>query len=138
MLPLLPLLLLLPLPTAATPPTKYIMYLTGQHNIVPPPAVVSDVTHVILAFMRSSTFTVTNQTSWPLFTTVDEVRAKFAPGTKIMVGIGGWGDSEGFEQAARSEEVLGVVVRNMGRMLEDTGADGRAAYTSQAEHLLTA
>lgn len=41
---------------------------------------------------------------WPLFTRVEKVRTQFAEGTKVVVAIGGWGDSEGFEEAAQSEE----------------------------------
>ncbi|KAJ0419590.1 glycoside hydrolase superfamily [Aspergillus carlsbadensis] len=103
---------------------RCLMYLTGQHNVVPDPPLVQDITHVALAFMRSETFNRENVTEWPLFTTVDEVRAKFPPETKIMVAIGGWGDTEGFSAAAASEESRGLFARNVRRMLEETGADG--------------
>ncbi|KAL4940958.1 hypothetical protein BDV06DRAFT_223559 [Aspergillus oleicola] len=105
------------------------MYLTGyasspQHNVVPSPSLVSDVTHVALAFMRSDSFNTPNQRNWPLFTTIDDVRAKFAPETAVMVAIGGWGDTQGFSDAARTEESRNLFAENVRRMLEDTGADG--------------
>ncbi|KAL2814105.1 glycoside hydrolase superfamily [Aspergillus granulosus] len=103
---------------------RCLMYLTGQHNIVPDASLVADITHVALAFMRSDTFNHENVTEWNLFTTVDEVRAKFAPGTTITVAIGGWGDTDGFSFAARSEESRRLFARNVRDMLEDTGADG--------------
>ncbi|KAL5333199.1 glycoside hydrolase superfamily [Aspergillus crustosus] len=103
---------------------RCIMYLTGQHNVVPEPALVSDVTHVALAFMRSDSFNRQNASDWPLFTTIDEVRAKFAPETAIMVAIGGWGDTAGFSTAAESEESRKLFARNVKAMIDHTGADG--------------
>lgn len=41
-----------------------------------------------------------------------------------MVAIGGWGDTAGFEEAAKTEEGRKRWAGNVGRMVEDTGADG--------------
>ncbi|KAL4789165.1 glycoside hydrolase superfamily [Aspergillus venezuelensis] len=103
---------------------RCIMYLTGQHNVVPELALVQDITHVALAFMRSDWFNTPNRADWPLFTSIEDVRAQFAPGTDIMVAIGGWGDTSGFDAAARTEESRALFAENVKRMLEDTGADG--------------
>ncbi|KAF2868360.1 glycoside hydrolase superfamily [Massariosphaeria phaeospora] len=105
-------------------PIKHIVYLTGQHNIVPEPSLVAEVTHVILAFMRSETFDQPQQSSWPLFTSVADVRPKFADGTAIMVAIGGWGDTKGFAMAARSNESRKLFARHVKTMIDETGADG--------------
>ena len=59
-----------------------------------------------------------------MFTTVENARSRFSPGTAIMVAIGGWGDTEGFEVAARTESGRKLFARNVGRMVEETGADG--------------
>ncbi|KAH7138716.1 chitinase 1 [Dendryphion nanum] len=103
---------------------KYIMYLTGQHPIIPSPPLISHITHVALAFMPSSIFNTPNATSWPLFTSVEETREKFLPGTKIMVAIGGWSDTAGFAAAARTEEGRRAWAGEVRRMVEGTGADG--------------
>ncbi|KAF2261049.1 glycoside hydrolase [Lojkania enalia] len=105
-------------------PPKYIMYLTGQHPIVPELSRVSSITHVALAFMRPMVFNEPNPTSWPLFTTVGAAREKFTPGTKIMVAIGGWGDTQGFSDAARTEEGRRLFAKNIKVMMDQTGADG--------------
>ena len=102
---------------------RYVMYLTGQHYVVPPPSLVADITHVELAFMRSSVFTVPAQTEWPLFTTVDTVRSQFKPGTAIMVAIGGWGDC-GFSEAAKTKQSRVLFARNVKAMVDETTADG--------------
>ncbi|KAF2728943.1 glycoside hydrolase [Polyplosphaeria fusca] len=106
------------------PQLRNVMYLTGQHPIVPPAPQVSSVTHVILAFMRSATFNDANPNEWPLFTTVNATRDKFAPGTKIMIAIGGWGDTQGFADAARTAQTRTLFAENIARMVSATGADG--------------
>ena len=65
------------------------------------------------------------RSEWPLFTTVAEARRKFAPGTKVMVAVGGWGDTEGFSYAAATEFGRRLWAENVRRMVEDVGADGQ-------------
>lgn len=94
---------------------------------MPEPKSVADITHVAIAFMRSEIFNDNNRTEWPLpevFTSVEEVRSKFADGTTIQVAIGGWGNSAGFETAARTTESRKLFARNVKTMLDATGADG--------------
>jgi GH18 family chitinase len=85
---------------------------------------VSDITHVALAFMQSNVFNDVNRTDWPLFTTVEEVRPKFANGIVLQVAIGGWGDTAGFEKAAKTEQSRELFAKNVKAMLDATGADG--------------
>lgn len=85
---------------------------------------VSEITHVALAFMGSSLFNEAKPSAWPLFTTVDAVRPKFPSETSIMVAIGGWGDTDGFSKAAISEASRTIFATNIKAMIEDTGADG--------------
>ncbi|KAI3340117.1 glycoside hydrolase family 18 protein [Ustulina deusta] len=105
---------------------RNIMYLTGQHPIVPDDASLrTPITHVALAFMNSHTFNRGEySSSWPIFMSVEEARSQFEPGTKIMVAIGGWGDTSGFDTAARTEESRARFARNVASMVRDTGADG--------------
>ena len=126
--------------------TRYIMYLTGsviwyslatvlssanqscyrQHDVVPEKSLVSDITHVALAFMSPDIFNRAEEgSSWPLFTTVEMARKRFAGGTAIMVAIGGWGDTAGFEIAAKTERSRKLFARNVKLMVDSTGADGK-------------
>ena len=41
-----------------------------------------------------------------------------------MVAIGGWGDSDGFSQAAASGESRKLFAKNVKAMVDETGADG--------------
>lgn len=59
-----------------------------------------------------------------MFTTVDEARAKFPEETKVIVAIGGWGDTVGFSEAALNDETRKTFAENVARMVEATGADG--------------
>jgi GH18 family chitinase len=99
-----------------------------QHNVVPKQDLVSNITDVALAFMRSDTFNTPGQDNWPLFTTVKDIRPKFPDGTIIQVAIGGWGDTTGFSTAAKDEQSRKLFASNVKAMLDVTGADG-ISYT---------
>lgn len=103
---------------------RHVLYLTGQHNVVPEVEYLKNVTHVALAFMRSEVFNEINRTDWPLFTTVEEVRSEFPPNTIIQVAIGGWGNTDGFSEAARTDQSRQHFAENIKAMLDTTGADG--------------
>ncbi|KAK7753097.1 hypothetical protein SLS62_005047 [Diatrype stigma] len=78
-----------------------------------------------MAFMNSDIFNRKEESSdWPLFMTVEETRAQFAPGTKIMVAVGGWGDTAGFALGAATQESRQNWAQNVAAMIRDTGADG--------------
>jgi GH18 family chitinase len=87
--------------------------------------------------MRSSAFNAPDASDWPLFTTVDAARSQFAEGTKVMIAIGGWGDTEGFSEAAKSAEGKRLFARNVKAMIEFTGADGTLlcfAWLQELDH----
>ncbi|KAI1074840.1 glycoside hydrolase family 18 protein [Whalleya microplaca] len=110
---------------SATMPLRNIMYLTGQHPVVPELSLTSSVTHVVMAFMRPGIFNREGENStWPLFMSVQEARSRFHADTKILVAIGGWGDTAGFEVAARTDESRARFAHNVAAMVRDTGADG--------------
>lgn len=77
--------------------------------------------------MGSSLFNEPGRTEWPVFggsTDVSEIRSRFLPDTKIMVAIGGWGDTFGFSAAALDEQSRKAFAENVARMVFATGADG--------------
>ncbi|KAL1837620.1 hypothetical protein VTJ49DRAFT_3581 [Mycothermus thermophilus] len=93
----------------------------SQHPEAPPLDQLERVNHVAVASMSSESL---NKNDWTLFTTIDDVRSKFANGTKILVAIGGWGDHKGFETAAWNDRTRKRFSRNVAKMVEKTGADG--------------
>ncbi|KAK4187806.1 endochitinase 1 [Podospora australis] len=109
---------------AIKPKLRCIMYYTGQHPVAPPVQQLKHVTHVAIAFMSPGVFNDPTRVEWPMFTTVEEVRAKFPENTKIMVAIGGWGDTIGFSVAALTDETRKLFAENVAKMVRMTGADG--------------
>ncbi|KAL2169129.1 hypothetical protein VTG60DRAFT_6456 [Thermothelomyces hinnuleus] len=103
---------------------RCLMYFTGQHPVAPPVEELRHVTHVAVAFMSPGLFNEPGRTEWPLFTTVDDVRAKFPEKTKVLVAIGGWGDTIGFSVAALNDETRKTFAENVASMVAATGADG--------------
>lgn len=93
---------------------------------MPEQYLVSDITHVALAFMSPTLFNQEQPpSSWPLFTTVEKVRSQFKDETAVMVAVGGWGDTAGFEIAAATEDARRMFAHNVRLMVEETGADGK-------------
>lgn len=89
------------------------------------------ITHVVLAFTRSEMFFDIGRTEWPLFRSVSSARESFIDGTRILVAIGGWGDT-GFSVAARNDSARKAFAHNVARMVETTGADGASRPTFRA------
>ena len=74
--------------------------------------------------MQSSIFNQVQLSQYPLFTDIETVRSQFAPGTSVMVAIGGWGDTEGFSKAAATVSSRKLFAKNVKAMVDLTGADG--------------
>lgn len=113
-----------PLPMSHEPMRLTPCFGHSQHPIAPPISQLQHVTHVAVAFMSPGVFNEPGRTDWPLFTTIDEVRAKFPKETKIQVAIGGWGDTIGFSVAALNDETRKTFAENVANMVVATGADG--------------
>jgi sugar phosphate isomerase/epimerase len=93
--------------------------------VVPEYRLTKHITHVALAFLNSNLFNDDQPPEeWPIFATPDDLRDKFHPGTKFIVAVGGWGDTAGFDVAARDEASRERWARNVARMVEELGADG--------------
>lgn len=52
------------------------------------------------------------------------MRSRFSPGTKLMIAIGGWGDSSGFSTAAKDETSRNQYAKNVATMVNQLGFDG--------------
>ncbi|KAK1753436.1 endochitinase 1 [Echria macrotheca] len=109
---------------SSTTSPRCLMYLTGQHPVTPPIDQLGHVTHVALAFMSPGMFNDPERTTWPFWTSINGVRSNFTDGTKILIAIGGWGDSIGFSVAALTGETRKTFAQNVARMVAATGADG--------------
>lgn len=52
------------------------------------------------------------------------MRQRFDPDTKVMVAVGGWGDTEGFGEGAKDEKSRERYARNLAKVVEESGFDG--------------
>lgn len=52
------------------------------------------------------------------------MRKRFSPNTKLMLAIGGWGDTDGFSAGAKDEQSRELFAKNVASVLDDNGFDG--------------
>ena len=62
--------------------------------------------------------------SWPFPEDVNAIRAKFPKHTKVLISIGGWGDTKAFSEAAKSQSSRERFAKNVATMVYGTGIDG--------------
>jgi GH18 family chitinase len=74
--------------------------------------------HVVLAFAAANA-TATFQPKTPIST----IRTEF-PNAKVMIAIGGWGDTVGFTEATKTDAGIAKFASDVQTMLTNTGADG--------------
>lgn len=89
--------------------------------MLPDKSVTAGVTHVITAFAESNLFTWGS--SYTPFMPLDQIRARFDPGTKICMAVGGWGLSQGFGPGAATEELRKSYAKNVADAAEKNGYD---------------
>jgi chitinase len=73
---------------------------------------------VILAFAMANN-TAAFQPKVPIST----IRSEF-PNAKVMIAVGGWGDTVGFSKAVLSQAGMAQFAGDVQTMLQNTGADG--------------
>ncbi|TGO75647.1 hypothetical protein BELL_0201g00180 [Botrytis elliptica] len=107
----------------------YSIYLASWHNFVPAPSLVSEITHVCLAFVSPSLFISPEPPSpsalEPFFTNTSAIRSQFPKDVKVLWALGGWGDTESFGVAARNETSRKSFAKNIKSLLHITNTDGK-------------
>lgn len=59
------------------------------------------------------------------------MRKRFSSGTKLMVAIGGWGDTAGFSEGAKDAASRTRYAKNVASMLDANGFDGVGKISQQ-------
>lgn len=77
-----------------------------------------------MGFANSSLFSSNPAGQYTPFQPISSIRSRFANGTKVMIAIGGWGDTAGFSEGAKDEASRTLYARNVAAMLDGVGADG--------------
>jgi chitinase len=91
---------------------------------LPNKTVTAGIDHVITAFANSSLFTTSPARIYTPFENLTKVRSRFDNGTKVLIAIGGWGDTEGFRIGAATEESRALYAANVASMIKEHGFDG--------------
>lgn len=88
------------------------------------PEVAAGIDHVIPVFVPSKSFNTDPPGNFTIFEDVAATRKRFDDGMKVLIAVGGWGDTDGFGIAAATEQSRTLFARNIATMLNVTGADG--------------
>lgn len=83
-----------------------------------------DIDYAVMGFAKTTIFNSNSAPSFTPFEPVDDMRKRFSPDTKLMIAIGGWGDSEGFSAGAKDETTRKQYAKNVAAMLDANGFDG--------------
>ncbi|RKF77084.1 Acidic mammalian chitinase [Golovinomyces cichoracearum] len=103
---------------------RYVFYYDQWNTDLPNRTVTAGIDHVIMSFASSSLFTTSPAGNYVPFEKVSKVRSHFDHGTKIMIAIGGWGDTTGFSQAAATNESRKIFAANVAALCDEHGFDG--------------
>lgn len=77
-----------------------------------------------MGFAKSGLFNTDSTPHYQPFESVSSMRQRFDPDTKVMVAVGGWGDTEGFGEGAKDEKSRERYARNLAKVVEESGFDG--------------
>ncbi|CZR54955.1 probable class V chitinase [Phialocephala subalpina] len=104
---------------------RYAMYVDQYHlTTLPNNTVTAGIDTVIMAFANSSLFTTNPAGNYTPFESISTMRARFDSTAKLMIALGGWGDTAGFSQGAATDESRALYASNVASMLDTYGFDG--------------
>lgn len=90
--------------------------------------------HAIMAFAPSDIFNKDSPpSSWQPFESPDTMRKRFSPDTKLMIAIGGWGDTQGFSDGAKDDTTRERFAKNVASLLDTHGFDGVGKHNRSTE-----
>ncbi|KAL4906812.1 hypothetical protein BDW74DRAFT_176420 [Aspergillus multicolor] len=82
------------------------------------------ITHAIMGFALPTLFDSDSPVAFEPFEPVSTFRNRFSPDTKVLIALGGWGQSAGFSSASKTEASRERFAKNVAAMLESHGFDG--------------
>lgn len=87
--------------------------------------------YAIMSFAASKLFNSDSPEAYKPFESPETMRKRFSPDTKLMVAIGGWGDTAGFSEGAKDEASRTRYAKNVASMLDAHGFDGVGKTSKQ-------
>ncbi|KAJ5668320.1 uncharacterized protein N7477_006890 [Penicillium maclennaniae] len=104
---------------------RFVMYIDEYHTSdLPGVDQTADIDHAIMAFAATDLFNSDSAPSFTPFEPVETMRKRFSPDTKVMIAIGGWGDTAGFSKGAKDDASRERFAKNVASMLDANGFDG--------------
>jgi GH18 family chitinase len=73
---------------------------------------------------NTTLFTTDPPGQYAPFMNVSAIRSLFVPGTKVMISIGGWGDTAGLSTGAKDDTSRALYAKNIASLINSTGVDG--------------
>lgn len=80
-----------------------------------------------MAFAKSDLFNSDSTPQFTPFEPVSTMRGRLPKDAKVMIAIGGWGDTSGFSEGAKDESSRARYANNVAKMLNSVGFDGVGA-----------
>lgn len=84
-----------------------------------------------MGFAASKLFNSDSPEAYKPFESPETMRKRFSPDTKLMIAIGGWGDTAGFSEGAKDEASRTRYAKNVASMLDEHGFDGVGKISKQ-------
>ncbi|KAJ5377521.1 uncharacterized protein N7496_004930 [Penicillium cataractarum] len=104
---------------------RFAMYIDEYHTTdLPGSDQTGQVDHAIMAFAPTKLFNSDSPPSFSPFEPVETMRKRFGPDTKVMIAIGGWGDTAGFSDGAKDDTTRKRFAKNVAAMLDANKFDG--------------
>ncbi|KAB8070770.1 glycoside hydrolase superfamily [Aspergillus leporis] len=103
---------------------RFPMYMDQWHKDLPDSDKTGGITHAIMSFAEAKSFNSDPPTKWQPFEPIDTTRKRFSKDTKLLVAIGGWGDTSGFSTGAKDEASRKRYAKNVAAMVQEFGLDG--------------
>ncbi|KAL4781798.1 glycoside hydrolase superfamily [Aspergillus varians] len=104
---------------------RFAMYIDEYHTEnLPGSDKTQGITHAIMGFAKSTDFNGDSPPAFQPFEPVSTMRNRFADDTKVLIAIGGWGDTAGFSKGAKDEASRKQYAKNVAAMLDSSGFDG--------------
>ncbi|KAL2831143.1 glycoside hydrolase superfamily [Aspergillus cavernicola] len=104
---------------------RFAMYIDQYHpKGLPGKDQTQEITHAIMGFAASTLFNSSSPQPYKPFEPVLTMRNRFSPNTKLLIAIGGWGDSAGFSDGAKDAASRDQYAKNVAAMLDSVGFDG--------------
>ncbi|KAF4771291.1 hypothetical protein N7455_007972 [Penicillium solitum] len=105
--------------------TRFAMYIDEWHvTDLPSQNKTEGIDYAIMSFAASKLFNSDSPEEYKPFESPETMRKRFSPDTKLMVAIGGWGDTAGFSEGAKDEASRTRYAKNVASMLDAHGFDG--------------